>query len=147
MNRAVGKIAAGYGKLLPEFPLDQSITIDIAGRQRMLSQKAAKEICLIMAGIDPAVNRDRLTKTTKLFSDVADALINGIPGMIAAAPNDAIRAQLTEVQNKWELSRGIFADVAAGADICCGNDQIVIEKMEAVLNTMNQVVGMYETAW
>jgi len=44
-----------------------AVTVNVAGRQRMLIQKASKEFCMISAGVEEELNRDSLVKTLELF--------------------------------------------------------------------------------
>lgn len=146
MNDAVHIIASGYGNLLDDLPLIQSITIDVAGRQRMLTQKAAKEFCLIDAGIDIEANRAKLAETIALFSNTLEALINGMPGMVITPPNDAVLAKLREVEAEWSAPYAVLSDISGGSQACCGQGHEIGVQMEMVLILMNQAVKMYETA-
>ncbi|MEG3639931.1 bacteriohemerythrin [Magnetococcus sp. PR-3] len=95
-------------------------TINMAGRQRMLSQKAAKEVMLIAALQKGAPQRAKyeagLDKTLRLFDRTLDALINGgttvkvlnpdvkDPAKLVqmVRPSEANLAQLQKVQNIWK---------------------------------------------
>ncbi len=146
MNRTVNKTASIYGDALPDMPLILSLTIDLAGRQRMFTQKAAKEFCLIDAGVDVELNRARLAKTAQLFSLTLGALQNGMPGMVMAAPNDEIRNQLALVAEAWAGPKAALELVASGAEINDTQRIVIVNAMEQVLVLMNTAVGMYEGA-
>ncbi len=146
MNRAVNRIANTYGDLLPEMPLLLSLTIDLSGRQRMFTQRAAKEFCLIAAGIDTEANRENLGKTVQLFTLTLDALIRGMPGMVMAAPNEEIRQKLLDVKALWEQSSPILLAAAAGAEITGADLETIAREMDRVMVLMNEAVGMYEGA-
>ncbi len=146
MNRAVNKIANTYGDLLPEMPLLLSLTIDLSGRQRMFTQRAAKEFCLIGAGIDAEGNRENLAKTVQLFSLTLDALISGMPGMVMAAPNEEIRQKLLDVKALWGETSPILSAAAAGGEITEADLEIIAREMDRVMVLMNEAVGMYEGA-
>ena len=137
MNKTVGKIANAYAANLPSMPLVLSITIDIAGLQRMLTQRAAKEFCLIDAGIDVEANRGRLVETTSLFTVTHGALVNGITGMVMAAPNDQIRNKLEQVSMAWEGPKEVLEAAASGAPITNMQREIVVRDIEQVLFLMN----------
>lgn len=143
MNAAVGRIAVTYGELLEDLPLIYSISIDAAGRQRMLSQKAAKEFCLIDSGIDVAKNQENLAYTVKIFTASLNALISGFPGMIVPAPNDEILAKLREVEAAWVIPGAVLQRAADGETITDADRQVVTTQIETVLVLMNQAVGMY----
>lgn len=146
MNDAVFSIVSGYGDLLDDLPIIQSITIDITGRQRMLTQKAAKEFCLIEYGVDADANRANLAETITLFSDTLEALINGVPGMVNAPPNDAVLAKLNEVKAEWAAPYAMLLDISNGAQACCEQPREISAQTEKVLVLLNEAVKMYETA-
>lgn len=144
MNTAVGKTAAAYGEDLEDLPLILAITIDLAGRQRMFTQKLSKEFCLIDAGINVEENTARLSETLEYFNLTLNSLIGGFPGVVLAAPNDDILAKLEEVQSLWAEPSSILADVAAGKRITNASREIISKDIELVLSTMNEAVGLYE---
>ncbi len=144
MNRAVNKTARFYGDSLPDMPLILSLTIDLAGRQRMLTQKAAKEFCLIEAGVEVAVNRARLAKTSQIFSLTLGALQSGMAGMVLAAPNEEISGQLLAVASAWEAPKAALDVAARGESPSDAQRADVVDGLERVLALMNEAVGMYE---
>jgi len=146
MNRAVNKTASFYGNSLPDMPLILSLTIDLAGRQRMLTQKAAKEFCLIEAGVEVAQNRERLAETTQIFSLTLGALQSGMASMVMAAPNDEIRAQLLAVADAWTAPKAALEAAARGEALTETQRADVVDGLEQVLVLMNEAVGMYEEA-
>ncbi len=144
MNRAVGITARAYGDSIEELPLILAITIDLAGRQRMFTQKMAKEFCLIDAGINPDANRESLAQTQTYFNVTLQSLIDGYAGVVVKAPNDEIRAQLEEVQALWAAPNAVITQVLAGGPITDEQRRIIANETEAVLVAMNEAVGMYE---
>jgi hypothetical protein len=146
MNATVNNTARIYGDALPDMPLMLSLTIDLAGRQRMFTQKAAKEFCLIDADVDIKENRARLAQTTQFFTATLDALQNGMAGIVMAAPNDEIRAQLELVYNAWAAPKAALESAAAGNPITDAQRNTIANDMEQVLTLMNEAVGMYEQA-
>ena len=101
MNAVVTTTATSYGKSLPDLPLILALTIDFAGRQRMLTQKVSKELCLVSAGINTEANRATMTETLEYFNLTLLGLINGYPGAIIAATNDDILNKSKEVESLW----------------------------------------------
>ncbi|MCF6305101.1 MAG: type IV pili methyl-accepting chemotaxis transducer N-terminal domain-containing protein [Rhodobacteraceae bacterium] len=143
-NKFVNRVASDYGGALEDLPLIRSITIDVAGRQRMLSQKAAKEFCLIDAGINPEANRENLTETVRIFTNTLNALTEGFPGLVMPPPNPSILAKLNEVKAAWLVPSAVLSQIANGAEVT-QNDRAIIEaQIERVLTLMNEAVGMYE---
>ncbi|MEW8507409.1 MAG: methyl-accepting chemotaxis protein [Candidatus Thiodiazotropha sp.] len=73
--------------------------INVAGRQRMLSQRVAKEALLAAQNIE---SRDRVTSTIALFESSHQKLLNGDEEVgIQAVTDPAIRAQLNKVNGLW----------------------------------------------
>ncbi len=114
MNDTVGVISSKYGAELPELPAVVGMTVNLAGRQRMLTQKAAKEACLAAAGVDPQKNVANLTESLSLFDATLDALINGYAGTIMPPPNDEIRAKLLQVKDLWTPVDKILIGITKG---------------------------------
>ncbi|ABK45426.1 methyl-accepting chemotaxis sensory transducer [Magnetococcus marinus MC-1] len=104
-------------------------TINMAGRQRMLSQKAAKEVLFIAALQNAGEKRKAyeagLQKTLRLFDRTLQALIQGGSTTTTLNPDDkeaasqvemvrpsaANLAQLKKVQGIWQLYQQSIADV------------------------------------
>lgn len=144
MNSTVGKIAHAYGEDLEELPLILSLTIDLAGRQRMFTQKMSKEFCLLDAGINIDDNRASLKRTQELFNLTLTSLVDGFPGMVIPAPNEDINSKLAEVTTLWQHINTILERVASGGEITDQDRLTVAKDIEPVLTAMNEAVGMYE---
>ena len=94
---------------------DLARLINVAGRQRMLTQRAAKEYCLIAAGIDVAGNRAALAKTVALFDRSLEGLIAGDAELgLIAAPDETLLYQLDYVRDLWGPLRSQFTRVIGG---------------------------------
>ena len=147
MNIAVFKIARAYAASVAEVPLGLTITIDVAGRQRMLTQKAVKEACLMVTAEDPLVYADRLGETIELFDLSLKALRDGYEDVgVIAAPTREIDRKLLEVAGLWEPVRSIL-DRAAEGQVLSDRDLSKVARMsEPLLQTMNEAVGLYEGA-
>ena len=130
------------------------LVINLAGRQRMLGQKVAKEalVALIQAkaGEDAAPMRIQAEKTAQVFEATLEALSKSgkapttlDPAGPAAAipgPSDAVRAQLALVADHWKAYRADISAVADKGEV----DKEFIAKSQAVLATMNKAVGMMQ---
>ncbi len=139
-GETVTTIAEGYAKNIADISLAQTITVDIAGRQRMLSQKMVKEMCMITV---MGLAADDLEGTIKIFEASMNALISGSPEAGVLLPSAPVLAKLIEAENLWITLRP--AAVAA-----CEGDTPSPEtlaefsvKMEDFLRAMNEVVGLY----
>ncbi len=145
MNAAVNRTARAYGDAGPRIPLALTVTVDIAGRQRMLTQRAVKEACLMQVAGNPQDYADRLGRTVELFQLSLAALQDGLPDAgVLSAPNAEIEAQLAEVERLWQEVEGTFARAAAGEVLDAGALASLAERVEPLLAAMHAAVGMYE---
>ncbi|MFZ5585181.1 MAG: methyl-accepting chemotaxis protein [Thermodesulfobacteriota bacterium] len=123
--------------------------INIAGRQRMLSQKLAKEALLLARGRgDAAELRRALAATTALFEQSLGDLRQGNAGRgLPAAADPAIKAKLAEVAGLWgELASAakVIADGAApGGPEFESALAVIAERNLPLVTRMNQAVEMY----
>ncbi len=112
--------------------------IDVAGRQRMLSQKLAKEALLAAEKVEsPAA----VQATIQLFETSHRQLLEGDAEQgIARVEDPAIRAQLEKVQRLWQgYKEHILAYVAEPNRATLA---AIHEQSPRVLGEMNQAVGM-----
>ncbi len=95
-----------------------SMMIELAGRQLMLTQKMAKDSCEIWIGYNVDEARDDLNKTMEIFGASLQALrfglaANGIP----AAPNEVIAADLDELLARWSVIESNLQAQLGGAQL------------------------------
>lgn len=118
--------------------ISDAAAIDIAGRQRMLSQKMAKEAMMVVQGVESPATVD---ETIRLFQSSQRQLLEGDASLGITPPSDPqIRAQLEKVEK--------FAHVYAnslraymqrpGADTL----QTLREQASTILAETNHVVRM-----
>jgi hypothetical protein len=94
----------------------QAKTVNAAGRQRMLTQKIAKQFCFLSNGVQTEQNRAGLKADMALFAETLDALHGAVPegvGFVPASSDGA--ALLTSAQTLWGelepvLQRGLAAE-------------------------------------
>ncbi len=131
MNKAVQMYAKMAGSTMSQELAD---TINVAGRQRMLTQKMSKEILLIAAGIDRAGNTENLKKTAALF----DNTLKGLKDF----DNADIAAQLRVVAGLWAGFHGHVNAVVGGDTAASVLEKVAAENMP-LLKNMNKAVQMY----
>jgi nitrate/nitrite-specific signal transduction histidine kinase len=125
---------------------DMGKVINLAGKQRMLTQKMSKEALLVAKGIDVNQNKANLQKTAALFDKTLKGLINGDADLGLPKTEDAaILAQLNKVSGLWAAFKPSIESAAAGdtnkevlGKIATGNLPLLVE--------MNKAVKMYEKA-
>eukprot|EP00435_Cladocopium_sp_Y103_P045392 s642_g13.t1 len=81
---------------------DNRKTIDVAGRQRMLTQRMSKEFLQVALDIDAADNRGRMLGSINLFNVTLYQLINGDSATgIVGTPNHLVGSGLDDVVSLW----------------------------------------------
>ena len=99
---------------------DEAPRINIAGRQRMLSQKMTKEALSIktLKGEKREKSREQLKSTSQLFTKSLEGLINGNEELSLITPNDPqIVEQLLSVKKLWiKLSSHIDTLLSADSE-------------------------------
>ncbi|NSX53342.1 type IV pili methyl-accepting chemotaxis transducer N-terminal domain-containing protein [Parasulfitobacter algicola] len=144
-NEAVFKTTQAYGGSTKDVSIALTVTVDVAGRQRMLSQKMMKEACLLGITDDKTAVANSLSETMRLFDASLTALRFGYANAgVLEAPNQDIASALETVSAHWEDIKPLFEKVAAG-EVPSDDDLIDIEKRaETLLKDMNTAVGLYE---
>ncbi|MCK5912495.1 MAG: type IV pili methyl-accepting chemotaxis transducer N-terminal domain-containing protein, partial [Desulfuromusa sp.] len=126
---------------------NDSTIINIAGRQRMLSQKMSKEAMTIKAGLSVEKCRNNLKETHDLFDSSLKGLISGNSSMHLPPTSDPkILTQMRKVESLWkEFSNQVQIILNSGSN----NDQIdqavykILGGNVPLLKEMNKAVGMY----
>ena len=114
-------------------------TINMAGRQRMLSQKVAKEVLLVQSGEEQAVT---VKQTMSMFETAMQLLLNGDKEQGISPPmTSEINDQLEKVEDLWhDFSRLIDS----------GHSTMLKKNLQqrsmVILTEMNRAVQMMEAA-
>ncbi|HSV28429.1 MAG TPA: HAMP domain-containing protein, partial [Candidatus Omnitrophota bacterium] len=119
---------------------DNTVVADLAGRQRMLSQKYMKEVILAAQGMasDHDGTLKLMRETQSVLADGGSALLSVEGGQradLAGAPNAEIRAKLTEQGNlirQLETEAGRYLALSA-------NDGRRAEKLRELLAIQGQL--------
>ncbi len=120
--------------------------INLAGKQRMLTQKMSKEALFIAKGIDVEKNKESLKKTEELFNKTLNGLINGDKDLNLPKTEDKdILAQLQKVQELWTPFKANIDKVVEGKSDKATLEAIAKENIP-LLKEMNKAVGMYAKA-
>ena len=133
MNKAVG--------MLEKNSYD-SKTVNLAGKQRMLTQKMVKETLGLVQG---STSADALKGTSTLFDKTLKGLISGDSDLgLPAMAEGAILAQLTSVQALWkDFSGNVNTVLRLAPETNTALAYINGHNVE-LLKEMNKGVGMYE---
>jgi len=113
--------------------------VNLAGRQRMLTQKMTKEKLLCVKG--QKEYKKSLIKTIKLFDDSLDTLINGNTAEHISKPsNKKIKEQLAKVKTLWDELKPLYQNWKPDAKTLA----IIIQKNPILLKEMNDMVTLVE---
>ena len=147
MNKAVGLYEKDAKKGGLKGAPGLAATINLSGKQRMLTQKMSKEFLLVAYGYQRDDSKLALLETHTLFERTLKGLLDGDEtlGLPGTKPLH-IRDQLAVVNNLWGKFKPI---VEYGADY--KTTSIPKQKINALAETnlpllreMNKAVGMYE---
>lgn len=117
--------------------------INIAGRQRMLTQKSAKEYCLISFGFKVEENRKSLIKSVEMFDQALEDLTHGNEQKgIPAAPTQQILVELGKVKTNWRLPRQMMLDAANGRDPISSDFAVISSSNEKLLSLSQKIVKL-----
>ena len=129
------------GIVVPEI----AAALNISGRQRMLTQKASKEFCLVASGIDATGNRTALKASVDLFDKTIAGLKDGDTAVgLTAAPSPGIAEQIGRVNAAWTPMKAIFSRIADGAVPTPEEVAAISKQNVAVMESANVIVGLYE---
>jgi hypothetical protein len=113
--------------------------VNVAGRQRMLTQKMTKEKLLILKG--EKKYDSKLKETVALFDDSLTALIKGdSKKMISKPSNEKIIAQLKVVSKLWSELKPLYEKKKNSAKELA----TIVTKNPLLLKEMNSMVKMAE---
>jgi hypothetical protein len=125
--------------------LDKGVatTINLAGKQRMLTQKMTKELLLVANGIDVDASKKALAETVSLFEKTLTGLVKGDSNLgIPATTDKSILAQLDKIKGLWDGCKRVLDKV----DVSDDGLKSAASKNLPLLKEMNAAVKMYEKA-
>jgi len=148
MNSAVGLYAAASPSCTPSVTSEEwSTVINVAGRQRMLSQKMSKEFLLVAKGVDTAANKANLAATMALFEGSLWKLIQGSTAdVLPAAPTQAVADQLFVVLALWSTFKTLLGGNVDASPISASVLAEVASQSVPLLVQANAAVTLYVTA-
>ena len=121
----------------------QSIVINLAGNQRMLTQKMSKEAMLITKGINVEENIKNLKNSEALFDKTLKGLRNGDSDLNLPKTEDKeIIKQIDKVSKMWENFKINIDKVVSGQSTKATLEAIDRDNI-TLLDNMNIIVDMY----
>lgn len=146
MNKAVGLYEKDAQKGGLKTDPGLASTLNLSGKQRMLTQKMSKEFLLLAYGHDVERNKLNLLETYTLFERTLKGLRDGDETLgLPGTQSDTIRQQLAVVEKLWIAFKPIVAN-AVEQSKKIQPDQInsLAVNNLPLLKEMNRTVGMYE---
>ena len=125
-------------------------TLNLAGKQRMLSQKMAKEAQLVLRNVNPEENRANLKASMSLFDKTMKGLIVGdselgLPGTQEDTP---IYKQLMAVDKIWHAYQPILEKIVSNNNYSDEEREARIAEARRInlilLMNIHRAVNMYE---
>jgi len=126
---------------------DLAVTINLAGKQRMLTQKMSKEFFLIAYGYEVDNNKANLRQTYLLFDKTLKGLLDGDSTLhLTGAKSPTIYRQLKLVKKLWTPFMEITSQATYPTTITISNEhaEVIADSNIPLLKQMNKVVVMYE---
>lgn len=123
------------------------VVINLAGRQRMLTQKMSKEMLLIYHDVDRKKNRTSLGKSALMFAKTLKGLVKGDKKLKLNATRDKdVIKQMNVVSGLWlSFSKSVLPAIS-GTKVDLPFITKVAKENLPLLKEMNKAVGMYEKA-
>ncbi len=122
----------------------QGVVINLAGKQRMLTQKMSKEALLVARGINVEKNKENLKATIALFDKTLKGLRNGDKDLgLPKTTDKEILKQLDNVSKLWKSFKVDVENIAMGK-IDKSTLEAIDKKNIPLLDSMNIAVNMYE---
>ncbi len=134
------------GRYANPFELTQSdaMLISIAGRQRMLTQKMAKDACEVWTGYHAEEGRADLAESMEVFENSLVALRDGMPAVgIQAAPTPEILADLNSILDRWSILKGNLELLLDGEELAMDQKYEILHDFNIELDEIEHLVHDY----
>lgn len=124
---------------------EYGVVLNLAGKQRMLSQKMSKEIMLVALGIDAENNLANLAKTSGLFDKTLKGLRSGSTELgLPPTSSSRILRQLDKVDDIWAGFYPVVQTVLNNKTVTKEQVATMAKNNLPLLKEMNKTVGLYE---
>ncbi len=147
MNKAVGLYEKDAKKGGLKADPGLAATLNLSGKQRMLTQKMSKEFLLVAYGHERDDSKLSLLETYTLFERTLKGLQDGDETLgLPRTDSQQIRDQLDVVEGLWKEFKPVIAFAAdhATTSIETGKLSTLAASNLPLLKEMNKAVGMYE---
>lgn len=141
-NLLVSEIAAEYSDPADLLQRD-AILVDLAGRQRMRTQKILKEACHIWKDGATDEEKKRLHTTLHIFDKTMNALRFGALGGFRPAPSDTVSVALDGILSDWYVARPALLAVADGEAVSDEQITEIYLQLNELLIQSDKIVTLY----
>lgn len=141
-NLLVSEIAAEYSDPADLLQRD-AILVDLAGRQRMRTQKILKEACHIWKDGATDAEKTRLHTTLHVFDKTMNALRFGALGGFRPAQSETISEALDTMSGYWYDVRPTLLQVADGQAVSEAQVTDIYLQLNELLIQSDRIVGLY----
>jgi len=119
--------------------------MNLSGKQRMLSQKMAKEALMVVKGIDVDNNRQNLQKTVDLFNKTLAGLKNGDASLdLPQNEFTRIHRKIDALQTTFDQVASVYKNIATGGTPSADDLTLIAIKNVDVLTQANKIVSLFE---
>lgn len=119
--------------------------INLAGRQRMLTQMMSKEAVLVALGINKPENLANLQQNHQFFEQVLKGLRHGdINLALAGTSNSTILEELSKVEELWPLVDNAMQETVASGGVSRKQVDTIADLNLPLLQAMDRTVKAYE---
>lgn len=119
-------------------------TVNIAGRQRMLTHKAAKEMCFISLGIQSEEKRATLRETIDLFTISLKAMENGDFDMgVIDPPSFAVLTKIADVRTHWDAFSAVLERTQQGEMPTAEEMTFIEAESDTLFQLSDELVQLY----
>ena len=125
--------------------IDFKHTINLADRERLLSQRMSKELLLVALGYNKKENLRNLQSSHDMFSRVLKGLHYG-DAELALEPTDdsEVLDKLSRVEEIWPLFEAALNDSVTAGHVLRDHVEIVADLSLPLLKAMDEAVDSYE---
>lgn len=122
----------------------EALLIGFAGRQRMLTQKIAKEACGVVSDHTLFGNLDDMNKTIAMYKTTLNALYDGMPAVgLMPPPTDETKANLEQAMNMWKETNEVLSTISGKDSIDASQLVDLFKTLHENLIIMNKITGQY----
>ena len=142
-NVLTSEVSAAYSNPA-EMTQAAAMHVDISARQRMLTQRIAKQAAGVAIGNKALGSVEGLAKTMALYETSLNALLNGMPEAgINPPPTEELRLKLTEAVVGWSKTKVVLDQLIQTGTASNATQVEIMNLMNAELDKMIVIAKLY----